>query len=505
MSILTLFILLPLLTIMGILVVRKPDNIRALARTGTGLQLLLSFILIPLYLSGIKNDASDNMLFVENLMWFGSLNIHFVTGADGITIVMLVLGSLAAFAAVFLTQDGDNKPREYYVTLLLTVSASSGFIVSIDMVTGFMFFAGILVPFFILQSIKAKENEIASSMKFILIPAGGAALLLVGLLGVYMNSAPDGNYLTFNITDIQKYLMNRAPQKVFFTMVFTGFAVIGGMAPFSIWLPGSISSLSPELRSYYSGIIIKLGIYGAFRFGINLMPEGAQDVSLFFLLLAATGTVLGSVLTIFEKDLRKILIWSSLSFSGLIFFALLLLNKEALTGAILMMFSHGTAVILLFAIAGMKNSQSHTTEARSIFRSRKHLLVLSVVFFVAVLILGGIPGSVGFIGWRSLISAFLNVNEPIRKIAAYVVLLSMALVIVFILIVALRMLLSSAGTAELNKKERGKYRVKFSEKMAIVILFLPPLAAGMFPSWILSLINTGLRPLLERIGTINPL
>ncbi|MBN1107380.1 MAG: hypothetical protein JXR66_10735 [Bacteroidales bacterium] len=501
MGILTIFILLPLLTIIVILAVRKPDNIRAIARASAVLQLLLSVILIPLYLIEIEHGSLENMLFTEDLMWFGSMNIHYIAGADGITLLMLIISSLAAFAAVFHTRPGEIPPKEFYVLLLLTVSASSGFIVSTDLLTAFVFFAGILVPLFIMQSMEGKGNGKASLMKFILIPAGGAALVLVGLLGVYYNSAPDGNYFTFSSLAIQKYLMARQPQQVFFPMIFTGFAVTGALVPFSIWLPGTLSSMSPELRSFYSGLIIKLGIYGAFRFGIYLMPEGANEVSLYLLPVVAAGVVFGSALTIMQKDLRNILIWSSVSYSGLIFFSLLLVNEMALTGAIVMLFSHGTAVILLFALTEMINTRTGTAEVKSILNLRLRRLGLPVSYLIAVLIMGGVPGSVGFTGWKLMISAFLQENEPLRKISGIVVLVSMAIMIIFILLIALKILFRASEKAESRNADCNG--IMLSERITVLILLIPPLVAGFFPAWILSLIDAGLKPLLSRINTIN--
>ena len=132
------------------------------------------------------------MLFVKDYLWFKSLNIHYAVGVDGISVAMIGLTSLVVFAGIFASWEVEFLTREFFVSLILLASGVFGFFISIDLFTMFLFYELAVIPMYLLIGIWGTGPKEYSAMKLTLMLMGGSALLLVGLLGIYFNSAPDG-------------------------------------------------------------------------------------------------------------------------------------------------------------------------------------------------------------------------------------------------------------------------------------------------------------------------
>jgi NADH-quinone oxidoreductase subunit M len=499
MGILTFFILIPLLTMAAVIAAKKPEKIKTITTGGLSLQAFLSLLLLILYLLERSTGNSEEMLFAKDIFWFRSLNIHYAVGADGLTVLMLALSSLAALAAI-LPERSDRPAKEFIVSLLLVVSASSGFIVSVDLLLSFVFIVIFITALFFMQGIFGKSPNKSLAVKQILILMGGAGILLTGLLGVYMNSAPDGNEPTLNVLLVSKYLMPVPAQKVFFTMVFSGFCVLGALFPFSILIPGNFSVSSGNAPVIQSLIMMKLGAYGAFRAGIAMMPEGAREMSWIFLIIAAATVVYGAAGVFTQKSPGKLHAYASLSFSGLIFFSLLLMNEKALSGALLMIFSHGLAVSLFLVITWMIYARTMVSETEKLNQPGILLPVLSVFYFIAALCLAGIPGTAGFQSFKEIAGGIFQEDDPVRKISGVVVLVTMAAVVLFILVQSVRMTIVSFRGRALSKEDRLTPR----EKVSISLLLIPAIVAGVMPAAMVSLIEPNLKPLIMRLIENNP-
>ena len=142
------------------------------------------------------------MLFVKDYLWFKSLNIHYSVGADGISVAMITLTSLVVFAGIFASWEVEFLRKEFFVSLILLATGVFGFFISIDLFTMFLFYELAVIPMYLLIGIWGTGPKEYSAMKLTLMLMGGSALLLVGLLGIYFNSSPDGSRLTFNILEI---------------------------------------------------------------------------------------------------------------------------------------------------------------------------------------------------------------------------------------------------------------------------------------------------------------
>ncbi len=204
MDILTFFVIIPVLTIAAIIFVKDTRHVRVVSAIGMGLQLILAAVLVFLYLSARHAGNTDEMLFAKDYLWFKSLNIHYSIGVDGISVAMIGLTSLVVFAGIFASWELEYLKKEFFISLILLATGVFGFFISLDLFTMFLFYELAVIPMYLLIGIWGSGPKEYSAMKLTLMLMGGSALLLVGLLGIYFNSAPDGGRLTFNILEISK-------------------------------------------------------------------------------------------------------------------------------------------------------------------------------------------------------------------------------------------------------------------------------------------------------------
>ncbi len=331
MDILTLFVVIPVLTMTGIVLTKEMRNVRITAAIGMGIQLLLSAVLIYLYISARHAGNTAEMLFVKDIVWFKSFNIHYAVGADGISVAMIALASIVVFAGIFASWEMEFLTKEFFISLILLATGVFGFFISIDLFTMFLFYELAVIPMYLLIGIWGSGPKEYSAMKLTLMLMGASALLLVGILGIYFNSAPDGGPLTFNILEISKITIPLSSQYLFFPLTFVGFGVLGALFPFHTWSPDGHSSAPTAVSMLHAGVLMKLGGYGAFRVAIFLMPEAARELSWIFIILTSISVVYGAFGAIAQKDLKYINAYSSVSHCGLVLFAILMMNKTALT------------------------------------------------------------------------------------------------------------------------------------------------------------------------------
>src|SRR5512135_2532478 len=193
MNILSFFVIISLLTITGILLVRDMKQVKVTASIGMGIQLLLSAMLIYLFISARNAGNSAQMLFVSDIPWFKTFNIHYAVGVDGISVAMIALTSIVVFAGIFASWEMEFLSKEFFTSLLLLATGVFGFFISIDLFTMFLFYELAVIPMYLLIGIWGSGPKEYSAMKLTLMLMGASAILLVGLLGIYFNSAPAGS------------------------------------------------------------------------------------------------------------------------------------------------------------------------------------------------------------------------------------------------------------------------------------------------------------------------
>jgi NADH-quinone oxidoreductase subunit M len=497
---LTLFVLIPVLTMTGIIMIKDTRRVRLVAAIGMGVQLIMAATLIILYLSARRSGNSDEMLFIRNLEWFKSLNIHYAVGVDGISVAMIGLTSLVVFAGIFASWEVDFLTKEFFVSLILLATGVFGFFISIDLFTMFLFYELAVIPMYLLIGIWGSGPKDYSAMKLTLMLMGGSALLLLGILGIYFNSAPDGGQHTFNILEISKVTIPMSAQRLFFPLTFVGFGVLGALFPFHTWSPDGHASAPTAVSMLHAGVLMKLGGYGAFRVAIFLMPQAAHELSWIFIILTSISVVYGAFGAIVQKDLKYINAYSSVSHCGLVLFAVLMMNQTAMNGAIIQMISHGLMTALFFALIGMLYGRSHTRMIDQMGGLMKVIPFLSVCYVIAGLASLGLPGLSGFVAEMTVFVGAFQHPDLFHRVVTIIVVSSIVITAVYILRVIAILLLGPTT----NEHYEHLTDARWFEKVSAVTLIGSVAAIGLAPFWLSMMIGTSLQPIVDKILALKP-
>jgi NADH-quinone oxidoreductase subunit M len=495
MDILTSFIIIPVLTIIGILFCRQAKQVKWVAAAGITLQLVNAAFLIISFLAERHAGNMAEMLFVKDVVWYPSLNIHYYVGVDGISVAMIGLTALVIFAGIFASWEVDDLPKEFFITLILLASGVFGFFISLDLFTLFLFYEIAVIPMYLLIGIWGSGPREYSAMKLTLMLMGGSALILVGLLGLYFNSGMNGGPLTFNILEIARLNLPGDVQRFFFPFLFIGFGVLGAMFPFHTWSPDGHASAPTAVSMLHAGVLMKLGGYGCFRVAVFLLPQAAHELAWIFIILTTIGVIYGALGAIWQKDLKYINAYSSVSHCALVLFAILMFNQTAMNGAILQMISHGIMTALFFALIGMIYGRTHTRYINEMGGLMKVMPFLAVAYVIGGLASLGLPGFSGFVAEMTIfVGAFKNA-DTFHRVATIIAVSSIVVTAVYILRVVGILLLGKIR----NKDYELLTDAKWYERLSTGALIFGITAIGLAPLWLSDMINGGLGPIIQKL------
>lgn len=496
MNILSFLVIIPLLTMTGILLVRDSKKVRVVAAIGMGCQLILAAVLVWLYVSAKNSGAlQGTMMFVKSVEWFKSLHISYAVGVDGISVAMIALTAVVVFAGVFASWEVESLNREFFIFLLLLATGVFGFFISIDLFTMFLFYEVAVIPMYFLIGIWGSGPKEYSAMKLTLMLMGGSALLLVGILGIYFNSAPDGGVLSFNILDISKVTIPIGAQRFFFPMTFVGFGVLGALFPFHTWSPDGHASAPTAVSMLHAGVLMKLGGYGAFRVAMFLMPEAASEMAWIFIILTTISVVYGAFGAIAQKDLKYINAYSSVSHCGLVLFAVLMMNQTAMDGAVIQMISHGLMTALFFALIGMIYGRTHTRMINEMGGLMKIIPFLAVAYVIAGLASLGLPGLSGFVAEMTIFFGSFQHPDLFHRVATIIAISSIVITAVYILRVVGILLLGQIKNHHYDELKDAKWY----EKVSVLALMLSIIYIGVLPGGLSTLIRESLVPFINKL------
>ena len=495
MNFLSLFVLIPLLMTCAMFLTKDIRRIRAIMVVGASLLLGLSVALVAMYLGERSAGNGAEMLFTADAVWYAPLNIHYSVGVDGISVAMLLLSSVIVFTGVFASWKMSPLPREFFAWFSLLSIGVFGFFISIDLFIIFMFYEVALIPMYLLIGVWGTGRKEYSAMKLTLMLMGGSALLLVGILGIYFHSAPEGGQLSMNILEISKHTIPMSAQYLFFPLTFVGFGVLGAMFPFHTWSPDGHASAPTAVSMLHAGVLMKLGGYGCFRVAIFLMPEAANELAWIFLTLTGISVVYGAFSAIKQTDLKYINAYSSVSHCGLVLFAILMLNQTAMTGAVLQMLSHGLMTALFFALIGMIYGRTHTRDVREMGGLMKVMPFLSVCFVIAGLASLGLPGLSGFVAEMTVFVGSFEHTDTFHRVFTIVACSSIVITAVYIL----RMVGKVFYGSVLNKDHLALTDAVWFERLSVVVLIVAIAGLGMAPLWVSNMINDSLLPVVQQL------
>ena len=497
MNFLSLFVLIPILMMAGLAIARDMKQIRTVAVAFSTLQLGLAIYTVLKYLAERAAGNAEEMLFQTSTMWYEPLNIHYAVGVDGISVTMLLLTAIIVLDGVFASWKIEPLSKEFFLWLTLLSIGVYGFFISIDLFTMFMFYEVALIPMYLLIGVWGSGKKNYSAMKLTLMLMGGSALLMLGILGIYYHSAPEGAPLTMNILEIAGN--NAIPhdwQYFLFPLTFVGFGILGAMFPFHTWSPDGHASAPTAVSMLHAGVLMKLGGYGCFRVAIYLMPFAAQELSWIFLILTGISVVYGAFSACVQTDLKYINAYSSVSHCGLVLFAILMLNNTAMTGAVMQMLSHGLMTALFFALIGMIYGRTHTRDIREMGGLMQIMPFLSVCYVIAGLASLGLPGLSGFVAEMTIFVGSFQHTDMFHRVFTIVACCSIVITAVYILRVVGKLLYGAVQ----NEHHRELTDATWWERLSAVTLIVCVAAIGCFPGWISNLISNSLNAIVERLS-----
>ena len=495
MSILSLFVVIPVLMLLGLWGARNLNQVRGVMVAGSSCLLALSIWLTVYFIQQRAAGNVDEMLLTYSVSWFKPLNICYNVGVDGISVVMLLLSSIIVFTGTFASWQLKPMTKEYFLWFTLLSTGVYGFFISIDMFTMFMFYEVALIPMYLLIGVWGSGNKEYAAMKLTLMLMGGSALLILGILGIYYFSGAT----TMDITKIAA--LHNIPvdvQKIFFPFVFIGFGVLGALFPFHTWSPDGHASAPTAVSMLHAGVLMKLGGYGCFRIAMYLLPDAAQELAWIFLILTTISVVYGALSACVQTDLKYINAYSSVSHCGLVLFALLMMTKTACTGAILQMLSHGLMTALFFALIGMIYGRTHTRDVRKLGGLMKIMPFLSVGYVIAGLANLGLPGFSGFVAEMTIFVGSFENADTFHRAATIIACTSIVVTAVYILRVVGKILFQKVADPHYLELTDATW----DERVSVICLIACVAGLGVFPLWAQGVISDAVGPIIEHIETL---
>ncbi|NNE95454.1 MAG: NADH-quinone oxidoreductase subunit M, partial [Acidimicrobiales bacterium] len=270
------------------------------------------------------------------------------------------------------------------------------------------FFEIVLVPMYFLIGKWGHGNRVYAALKFFLYTMAGSALMLVGILAVVFLTAQSTGTVSFDIRDLAEAqaLTSNEARAVLATFALA-FAVKVPLFPLHTWLPDAHTE-APTIGSVIlAGVMLKLGTYGFVRFGLYLFPEASYDLAPIFLTLGVIGIIYGAIVATMQRDLKRLIAYSSIAHLGFIILGLFALNSQGIQGAVMQMVNHGISTGALFILVGWLYERRHTREIAALSGLQKAAPLFAGVFTVVMLSSIGLPGLNGFVGeFLVLIGAF---------------------------------------------------------------------------------------------------
>jgi NADH-quinone oxidoreductase subunit M len=399
-----------------LLVPRGAQNLHRLVGNFFGvLGFLVSLPLVIHFPAGYENYA-----FVESANWIPSIGAHYTLGLDGISFLLVMLTTSLGMIAILSSWSAiQTRTKEYYILLLLLQTGMLGVFMSLDFFLFYMFWEVMLVPMYFLIGVWGSDRRLYAAIKFFLYTLAGSVVMLLGILALYFNAAKAIGVATFDIPTLlaatQNSLYFPDHLKVWlFWGFFFAFAIKVPMFPFHTWLPDAHTEAPTAGSVILAGVLLKMGTYGFIRFSLPLLPADAQlraEIIHILVVLSIVGIIYGAVVCLMQKDMKRLIAYSSVSHLGFCTLGIFALTPTGLSGSVLQQINHGISTGALFLIVGVLYERRHTRLISEFGGLATPMPNFAIIYLIVSLSSLGMPLLNGFIGEFTILQGTFAVNK----------------------------------------------------------------------------------------------
>jgi len=447
-----------------------------------------TFVLTALLYLGFDRTATG-MQFVERVPWVPALGMTYHLGVDGISLPIVVLTGLLSFLAVIASWKIDLRPKQYFALLLLLEVGMMGVFVALDFVLFYVFWEIVLVPMYFLIGIWGGPRREYAAIKFFLYTLLGSVIMLLGILVLYFQPG----VRTFDMLEVGRHSFPVALQGWVFLAFFMGFAVKVPLFPFHTWLPDAHVEAPTAVSVILAGVLLKMGSYGFIRVTMPILPDAFRQYAPMVAILAVIGIVYGACVAMVQKDLKKLVAYSSVSHMGYVMLGVAAGTTASVNGAVIQMFNHGCITGMLFLLVGLVYERAHTRMIADLGGLSMKVPLLGGILAFASFASLGLPGLSGFIGeFLILLGSY---GSTLAKPAVYISTAAIVLTAGYLL-----WMLQRVSLGKLPEKLEGLVDIDLREASTLVPLMAIIVVVGVYPTVMLSIINPSVTNMLKIAG-----
>ena len=446
------------------------------------------------------NFQRDNaeLQFVEKYSWIPSFGINYALGVDGLALVLILMSTILAPVVVLAgwneSQGGRWSVKSFYILILVLETMMIGVFAATDVFLFYVIFEAMLIPVYFLIGGYGSGERAAAAVKFLIYSLFGGLLMLASIIALYVMSGAQGGH-TFDVAALSQLEMSSTTQNLLFLGFFIAFAIKAPLWPLHTWLPDAADSATPGTSVLLLGVLDKVGTFGMIRYCLTLFPEASKTFTPMILVLAVISIVYGAILAIGQRDLKRLIAFTSISHFGFITMGIFAMTSQGYSGAALYMFNHGFSTAALFLVGGWMISRRGSSTIADFGGLQRITPVMAWMFFIAGM------SSLALPGLSSFVSEFLVLVGTFTRYPVHAVIATFGIVLaaLYILIPVQKALHGPTTPGNENLKD-----LNLREKIAIAPVIAIIIALGFYPAPLLNVINPAATHVIAQLGFSDP-